>query len=29
VNPSPAFSYYESHTRQPIARAVARYLCGC
>jgi hypothetical protein len=26
VNPSPAFSYYESHTGQPIARAVARYL---
>lgn len=28
VNPSPAFSYYESHTGQPIARAVARHLCG-
>ena len=28
VNPSPAFSYYESHTGQPIARAVARYLAG-
>jgi RimK-like ATP-grasp domain len=26
VNPSPAFSYFESQTRQPIARAVARYL---
>jgi hypothetical protein len=26
VNPSPAFSYYESHTGQPIARAVARFL---
>lgn len=26
VNPSPAFSYYESNTGQPIARAVARYL---
>jgi len=26
VNPSPAFSYYEGHTGQPIARAVARYL---
>ncbi|NJL52653.1 MAG: glutathione synthase [Hydrococcus sp. SU_1_0] len=26
VNPSPAFSYYETNTRQPIARAVARYL---
>lgn len=28
VNPSPAFSYYESHTGQPIARAVALYLAG-
>ena len=28
VNPSPAFSYYESHTGQPIAEAVARYLAG-
>ena len=28
VNPSPAFSYYESHTGQPIARAVAGYLAG-
>ncbi|MDI3467836.1 MAG: hypothetical protein OJF50_006657 [Nitrospira sp.] len=26
VNPSPAFSYYQSHTGQNIARAVARYL---
>lgn len=26
VNPSPAFSYYEAHTGQPIAAAVARYL---
>jgi hypothetical protein len=26
VNPSPAFSYYELHTGQPIARAVAEYL---
>jgi glutathione synthase/RimK-type ligase-like ATP-grasp enzyme len=26
VNPSPAFSYYELNTGQPIARAVARYL---
>lgn len=26
VNPCPAFSYYESHTGQPIAAAVARYL---
>lgn len=28
VNPSPGFSYYESHTGQPIALSVARYLCG-
>lgn len=28
VNPSPAFSYYEEHAGQPIARAVARYLAG-
>lgn len=28
VNPSPAFSYYESHTGQPIARAVSGYLAG-
>lgn len=28
VNPSPAFSYYEAHTGQPIARAVARYLAA-
>lgn len=28
VNPSPAFTYYESHTGQPIARAVARRLAG-
>jgi hypothetical protein len=28
VNPSPAFSYYESNTGQPIARALARYLVG-
>ena len=26
VNPAPAFSYYEAHTGQPIARAVARLL---
>ena len=26
VNPSPAFSYYETHTGQPIARAIARHL---
>ena len=28
VNPCPGFSYYESHTGQPIAAAVARYLAG-
>lgn len=28
VNPSPAFSYYEANTGQPIALALARYLCG-
>lgn len=28
VNPSPAFSYYQSHTGQNIARVVARYLGG-
>ena len=28
VNPSPAFSYYEGHTGQPISRAVARHLAG-
>jgi hypothetical protein len=28
VNPSPAFSYYELHTGQPIARAVAEYLAA-
>lgn len=28
VNPSPAFSYYESHTRQPISLAVAHRLAG-
>jgi glutathione synthase/RimK-type ligase-like ATP-grasp enzyme len=26
VNPSPAFSYYESHTGQPISRAIATFL---
>ncbi len=26
VNPSPAYSYYESHTGQPISLAVAKYL---
>jgi glutathione synthase/RimK-type ligase-like ATP-grasp enzyme len=28
VNPSPAFSYYQSNTGQPIADAVAAYLDG-
>ena len=28
VNPSPAFSYFEANTGQPIARAVAEYLAG-
>ena len=28
VNPSPAFSYYEKSTGQPIARMVAAYLVG-
>jgi len=28
VNPSPAFSYYELHTGQPISRAVAEYLAA-
>ena len=28
VNPSPAFSYYEANTGQPIARALAQYLAG-
>jgi hypothetical protein len=28
VNPSPAYSYYEGHTNQPISRAVAEYLAG-
>ena len=28
VNPSPAFSYYEGNTGQPISRAVARYLAA-
>ena len=26
VNPMPAFSYYQAHTGQPIAQAVAQYL---
>ena len=28
VNPSPAFSFFETSTGQPIARAIARYLAG-
>jgi glutathione synthase/RimK-type ligase-like ATP-grasp enzyme len=28
VNPSPVYSYYEAHTGQPIALAIARYLTG-
>ena len=28
VNPSPAFSYYEAQTGQPISTAIARYLAG-
>ena len=28
LNPSPAFSWYEANTGQPIARAVACYLAG-
>ena len=28
VNPSPAYSYYEANTGQPIAAAVARYLAN-
>lgn len=28
VNPCPGFSYYESHTGQPIAEALCRYLRG-
>jgi ribosomal protein S6-L-glutamate ligase RimK-like protein len=28
VNPCPAFSYYEAHTGQPIAEAVALHLAG-
>jgi glutathione synthase/RimK-type ligase-like ATP-grasp enzyme len=28
VNPSPGYTYYESHTGQPIALALARYLSG-
>ncbi len=28
ANPCPGYSYYEGHTGQPIARAVARHLAG-
>jgi glutathione synthase/RimK-type ligase-like ATP-grasp enzyme len=28
VNPSPAFSYYQDHTGQPIAQAIARHLAA-
>jgi glutathione synthase/RimK-type ligase-like ATP-grasp enzyme len=28
VNPCPGYSYYEAHTGQPIARALARHLAG-
>ena len=28
VNPSPGFTYYESRTRQPIGRAIARFLAA-
>ncbi|NNE54057.1 MAG: hypothetical protein HKN30_16845 [Sulfitobacter sp.] len=28
VNPSPAYSYYEANTGQPISEAIARYLAG-
>jgi hypothetical protein len=28
VNPSPAYSYYESATGQPMARTLAQYLAG-
>lgn len=28
VNPSPAFSFYEANTGQPISQALARYLAG-
>jgi glutathione synthase/RimK-type ligase-like ATP-grasp enzyme len=28
VNPSPVYSYYEAHTGQPIATAIARYLAA-
>jgi hypothetical protein len=28
VNPCPAYAYYEGHTGQPIAAALARHLAG-
>ena len=28
VNPSPAYSYFEEETSQPISRAVVDYLAG-
>ncbi|RYF03747.1 MAG: hypothetical protein EOO78_06335 [Oxalobacteraceae bacterium] len=28
VNPCPAYTYYESHTNQPIAARLAEYLSG-
>jgi hypothetical protein len=28
VNPSPAYSFYQDRTGQPIATAIARYLAG-
>ena len=28
VNPSPVYSYYEAHTGQPMAAAIACYLAG-
>lgn len=28
VNPSPAYSFYEEHTGQPISEAIVRYLRG-
>lgn len=28
VNPSPGFSYFELHTKQPISKTLARYLSG-
>jgi hypothetical protein len=28
ANPCPIYAYYEGHTNQPIARAVAHHLAG-